>query len=102
MDKFFDVLFDPRVIAAGLVGWTLRGVLENASRGAQPAPQPQSTNVRGMAGTLFQRQATVAREHALKRMQGLADDRTRQFVDTLFPTARSKDEQKIIQLTVPK
>lgn len=97
MDKFLDTLFDPRFIVAGLVGWTLRGMLERSAREGNSAPSAQE-----MAGAVFQRQANVAKSHAVKRAAELADDRTRQMVDGLFPRARSKQEQKVIQLTVPR
>lgn len=97
MDKFLDTLFDPKVIIAGLVGWTLRGVLEQYGRHADQTPSAQA-----MAGAVFRRQTDVAKAHAVKRAQELVDDRTRMVVDGLFPRARTKSEQRVIQLTVPK
>lgn len=93
MDKLLDQLFDPKIILAALAGWTLHEIVTS---------QRQRSAASGMAGTILERQAGVARSHAAKRFQDLADDRTKQVVDSLFPRPRTKQESNIIQLTVPR
>lgn len=93
MDKIFDVIFDPKVIAAALIGWTLRDLLARSSQAAGTGQQ--------MAGTLLQRQANVATQHATKRITELVDERTKRVVDSLLPKAKTKAEAQIVQLQLP-
>lgn len=97
MDRFLDVLFDPKVLIAGVVGWTIRGLIIESK-----AAQGQPASVRQMAGRVVERQAKIASDHAIKRVSDLADDRTRQVVDAFLPRARSKAETQVVQLTIPK
>lgn len=97
MDRLIDAILDPKVILAGIVGWTVRGLIVE-----KQAPQLANRSPKQMAGTLVHRQAGVAKEHAIKRVSALADDRTRQLVDSFLPRARTKEEQRVVHLTIPK
>ena len=95
MDKVIDTLFDPKVIVAALVGWTLRGLLSQSQ-------SLDASATKRMAGELLHRQANVAAKHAQKRVFDLADERTRAVVDALLPRAPRKDEARIVQLSIPE
>lgn len=96
MDRIVDTLFDPRVILALVAGWTLHELVTRKEPVQLPAGKASE-----MAGTIMHRQMDLAKKHAVQRAQSFADERTRAVVDSLFPSA-SRNEQKIIQLQVPK
>ena len=97
MDRLIDAILDPKVLVAALVGWTVRGLLVEDQHQQSQRRTPQQ-----MAGTGLSRQAGVAKEHAVKRVSALADDRTRQLVDSFLPRARSKEDARVVHLTIPK
>lgn len=96
MDKVIDVIFDPKVILAVVVGWTLHEVVTTRGGGVGQGAAKE------MAGTIVSRQVGVARQHTAKRVMSLADDRTKNLVDSFFPRAKSKADDRVIQLTVPR
>lgn len=94
MDKFLDALFDPKVIAAALVGYAVRDLIARAQTA-------NASTAHQMASTVMQRQASVASQHATKRLTELVDDRTKRVVDSLLPRARTKAEARVVQLQIP-